>query len=203
MTKLPSMNDLQCNFIIDKFEENKDILLNKSNKVDISRRKRQVWCTIAAEYNERFPHQTREWTMLKKKFENMSSLAKKWTAEKKKATKATGGGRPVADPPSYIQVLADLMKDSDSFTGVGEPIESTSFVDDSIVPDMGMTSSTTVMEIEEQSAPTEETKKVGKRLAKRVIEDLHKDVLELEKQKLKLEIEKLNLEVELLKRKLN
>lgn len=215
--KQPPMSDSQCIFIVELFEPNMEVLLDKSNKANASKLKRETWRRIADELNNKFPFNPRDWSAVKKKWENMCSQAKKWTNDCRKSLKKTGGGPPIVDPPSYIKSIAEMLGNSEAFTGVGNPIESGAL---STEPSDGLSTelnpsvavpSTQQSESElpgeqpavhaEYSSCTPKRVLSKRRKEENSVENLHKEVLILEKEKLELEVKKLRLEIDYLETK--
>ena len=211
--KQPPMNDQQCLFMVESFERRKDIFYNKSNRANASKLKRTAWTEIAEEFNNKFPLNHRDWLGVKKKWENMVSIAKRWSSNVRRSRKQTGGGSPIPDPPSYIKAISDMLGGSEAFTGVGAPIES---ADEPVTDDQIVEPTDSSVHLDEfptkSSSPKCDTNfvEISDKRQKRVlnrkrdentVENLHKDVLNLEKEKLGLEIKKLRLEISYLETK--
>ena len=205
-------------FLVEEIAGREDVIKCKKNTADSNKKKNQAWKEIADVFSARYCESARDPVFFKKKWENMVSNAKKWSVgNRMRELSKTGGGPPPTEPPAYIKAVAEMHERSDSFVGVGRPIESGSTEDMSLddeteqtgspdaeereTPDAGSASKKSLEGTSGTSSGTSQKRPAAStcsattnKARKSMLDDLHAEVLRLEKGKLLLEKRKLRLE---------
>ena len=115
----------KINKIMEKIEENIDIIQSKLTNSITNKRKQGIWASITAEVNAIGVAECSVQD-IKDKWKNMSSLAKKEYSFNIKSSKATGGGPPPKQPSAATELIIKLFENTPSFTGL-KGFESTGF----------------------------------------------------------------------------
>ena len=112
-------------FLVEEIAEREDVIKCKKNTADSNKKKKLAWKEIADLFAARYCEPARDPVFFKKKWENMVSHAKRWSVGRRhREMSKTGGGPPPAEPPTYIKAVAEMYERSESFVGVGQPLES-------------------------------------------------------------------------------